>query len=153
MKKPYFKKNAADPMPLKGIVKRQIRFEEVDMLRIAWHRHYTSFFEDARIQLGNQYKIGYMDLYSHGILAPIKTMHVDFINPLRFMEEITIEGILHYSEASRINTEYIIRDKEGKVTATGYVVQMMLNTDYELLLIQPDYYKEFCNKWKADKFL
>ncbi len=153
MKKPYFKKNAADPMPLEGIVKRQIRFEEVDMLRIAWHGHYTSFFEDARIQLGNQYKIGYMDLYSHGILAPIKTMHVDFINPLRFMEEITIEGILHYSEASRINTEYIIRDKEGKVTATGYVVQMMLNTDYELLLIQPDYYKEFCNKWKAGKFL
>ena len=153
MKKPYFKKTATDPMPLKGIVKRQIRFEEVDMLRIAWHGHYTSFFEDARIQLGNQYKIGYMDLYSHGILAPIKTMHVDFINPLRFMEEITIEGILHYSEASRINTEYIIRDKEGKVAATGYVVQMMLNTDYELLLIQPDYYKEFCNKWKAGKFL
>ena len=153
MKKPYFKKTATDPMPLKGIVKRRIRFEEIDMLQIAWHGHYTSFFEDARIQLGNQYKIGYMDLYSHGILAPIKTMHVDFINPLRFMEEITTEGILHYSEASRINTEYIIRDKEGKVTATGYVVQMMLNTDYELLLIQPDYYKEFCNKWKAGKFL
>jgi len=97
MKKPYFKKTAADPMPLK--------------------------------------------------------MHVDFINPLRFMEEITIEGILHYSEASRINTEYIIRDKKGKVAATGYAVQMMLDTEYELLLIQPDYYKEFCNKWKAGKLL
>ena len=94
-----------------------------------------------------------MDLYSQGILAPIKTMHVDFINPLRFMEEITIEGILHYTEASRINSEYIIRNKEDKIAATGYVVQMMLNTDYELFLTQPAYYKNFCNKWKAGRLI
>ncbi|MCK5837810.1 MAG: acyl-CoA thioesterase [Desulfobacula sp.] len=153
MKKPYFKKNAADPIPLKGIVKRQIRFEEIDMLQIAWHGHYSSFFEDARIALGKRYGIGYMDLYSHGILAPIKTLHVDFITPLKFMEEITIEGILHYSQASRINSEYIIRNNKGKVAATGYIVQMMLNTDYELFLTQPDHYKIFCDKWKAGKFL
>ena len=153
MKKPYFKKNAADPIPLKGIVKRQIRFEEIDMLQIAWHGHYSSFFEDARIALGKRYGIGYMDLYSHGILAPIKTLHVDFITPLKFMEEITIEGILHYSQASRINSEYIIRNNKGKVAATGYIVQMMLKTDYELFLTQPDHYKIFCDKWKAGKFL
>ena len=153
MKKPYFKKNYNDPLPLKGIVKRQIRFEEIDMLKIAWHGHYTSFFEDARIALGKKYGIGYMDLYSHGILAPIKTLHVDFINPLKFMEEITIEGILHYSQASRINSEYIIRNEEGKIAATGYIVQMMLNTDYELFLTQPDHYKNFCGKWKSGKFL
>lgn len=149
MRKPYFKKNTDDPLPLTGIVKRQIRFEEVDMLKIAWHGYYAGFFEDARIQLGQQYNIGYMDLYDHGILAPIKALHVDFIHPLRFMEEITIQGILHYSEASRINSEYIIRNPEGRVAATGYVIQMMLNTDYELFLTQPGYYKDFCNNWKA----
>lgn len=136
-------------MPLTGMVKRQIRFEEVDMLKIAWHGHYAGFFEDARIRLGQQYGIGYMDLYDHGILAPIKTLHVDFIHPLRFMEKITIQGILHYSEASRINSEYIIRNTEGRVAATGYTVQMMLNTDYELFLTQPEYYKNFCGRWKA----
>ncbi|MBU1343538.1 MAG: acyl-CoA thioesterase [Proteobacteria bacterium] len=153
MKKPYFKKRADDPEPLRGMVKRQIRFEEVDMLKIAWHGHYTSFFEDARIQLSDRYGIGYMDLYAHGILAPIKTVHVDFITPLRFKEEITIEGILHYSEASRINSEYIIRNKKGQTAATGYVVQMMLNPDFELFLTQPAFFKKFCDKWKAGKLL
>jgi acyl-CoA thioester hydrolase len=151
MKKPYFKKLSDDPMPLEGIVKRQIRFEEVDMLQITWHGHFTSFFEDARIKLGNKYGIEYMDLYSNGILAPIKTLHIDFINPLKFMEEITIQGILHYTQASRINTEYIIRNSENKIAATGFVVQMMLNTDYELFITQPDYYKNFCDKWKSGK--
>ncbi|MCF6248718.1 MAG: acyl-CoA thioesterase, partial [Desulfobacula sp.] len=109
------------------------------------------FFEDARIQLGRKYGIGYMDLYSHGILAPIKTVHVDFIHPLRFMEEITIEGIFYYSQASRINSEYIIRNSKNKIAATGFTVQMMLNTDFELFLTQPTYYKDFCDRWKAGK--
>jgi len=152
MKKPYFKKNKGDPAPLKGVVKTQVRFEEVDSLGIVWHGRFASYFEDARVALGEQYGIGYMDFYSNGILAPIKTMHVDYISPLRFRDEITIEGILHYSDASRINSEYIIRDSEGKIAATGYSVQMMLNEKFELLLIQPEYYRQFCDKWKAGKF-
>jgi acyl-CoA thioester hydrolase len=151
MKKPYFKMNPKDPSPLTGSVKRCIRFEEVDMLTIAWHGHYTSFFEDARVHLGQRYSLGYMDLFGHGILAPIKTAHVDFIRPLKFMDEITIDGILHYSEASRINSEYIIKNPQGKIAATGYTVQMMLNTDYKLYLTQPDFYKHFCDQWKAGK--
>jgi len=151
MKKPYFKKNPHDPAPLTGSVKRSIRFEEVDMLTIAWHGHYTSFFEDARVHLGQRYGLGYMDLFGQGILAPIKTAHVDFIRPLKFMDEITIQGILHYSEASRINGEYIIKNPQGKIAATGYTVQMMLNTDYELHLTQPNFYKHFCDQWKAGK--
>jgi len=35
------------------------------------------------------------------------------------------------------------------VAATGYIVQMMLNRDYELFLTQPDFLKEFCDRWKA----
>ncbi|MFH2057516.1 MAG: acyl-CoA thioesterase [Pseudomonadota bacterium] len=152
MKKNYFKKSENDPEPLRAIVKRQVRFNEVDMLGIAWHGHYVGFFEDARIELGQQYKMGYMDLYANGIMAPVKTVHVDFVQPLKFMENITIEGIFHYSEASRLNSEYIIKNNGGKVCATGYCVQMMLTKEYELFLTQPEYVKRFCEQWKAGKF-
>ncbi len=149
MKKPYFKPAKDDPPPLRRKVSRNIRFEEVDMLQIAWHGHYASFFEDARIQLGSAYRIGYLDFYAHGILAPIKTVYVDYIQPLRFMEKITIEVILHYSPAARINSEYIIRNPKGAVAATGFTVQMMLNKEFKLYLTQPNYYKDFCHRWKA----
>ncbi len=49
----------------------------------------------------------------------------------------------------RLNSEYIIRDDQGREAATGYIVQMMLNTDYELYLTQPDFLKAFCARWKA----
>ncbi|MCG8634582.1 MAG: acyl-CoA thioesterase [Desulfobacterales bacterium] len=149
MRKPYFKTAPNDPPPLTGTVKREIRFQEVDMLTIAWHGHYTSYFEDVRVAMGHRYNIGYMDFYNNGILAPVKTVHVDFIRPLRFQDEISIEGRLHYSDAARLNSEYIIRNAENRVAATGYVIQMMLNTDYELFLTQPPFLREFCDRWKA----
>ena len=152
MKKRYFKKIEKDPAPLSTTVTRTVRFEEIDPLGIVWHGRFASYFEDARVVLGEKFGIGYMDLFSKGIIAPIKNMHIDFISPLKFREEVTIEGILHYSEASRINSEYIIRDSTGKTAATGYTVQMMLNNNYELFLMQPDYYREFCEKWKAGNF-
>ncbi len=151
MRKPYFKAFPDAPPPLRGTVTRSIRFQEVDMLTIAWHGHYTSYFEDARVALGERYNIGYMDFYNNGILAPIKTAHVDFIRPLKFRDKITVEGIFHYTEAARLNSEYIIRDPEGRVAATGYIVQMMLDTDYELFLTQPEFLREFCQRWKAGK--
>jgi len=149
MRKPYFKEKENTPSPLSTTVERQVRFEEIDPLGIVWHGRFASFFEDARVVLGERYGIGYMDLYSRGIMAPIKTMHVDFISPLRFRETITIQGRLHYSDAARINYDYIITNSRGETAATGYTVQMLLDDTYELFLTQPEYYRNFCSRWKA----
>ncbi|HKK91187.1 MAG TPA: acyl-CoA thioesterase, partial [Desulfobacteraceae bacterium] len=73
----------------------------------------------------------------------------DFISPLRFRETITIQGRLHYSDAARINYDYIITNSRGETAATGYTVQMLLDDTYELFLTQPEYYRNFCSRWKA----
>ncbi len=149
MKKPYFKRGENDPAPLSGTVTSKVRFQEVDSLGIAWHGHFSSYFEDARVAMGEAYNIGYMDFYNNGILAPIKTLHIDYRHPLKFQEEITIEGRLHYTEAARINNEFIIRNSQGITAATGFTVQMLLDRDYQLFMIQPEFYKNFCDRWKA----
>lgn len=149
MKKPYFKGSENDPAPLSRTVASRVRFQEVDSLGIAWHGHFASYFEDARVAMGDAYHIGYMDFYSNGILAPIKTLHIDYLHPLKFQEEITIEARLHYTEAARINNEFIIRNSQGKTAATGFTVQMLLDLEYQLFMVQPDFYKHFCEQWKA----
>ena len=149
MLKPYFPQNEGQPEPLRIRVERTVRFEEVDVLGIVWHGRYAGYFEDARIALGQYYGIGYMDFYSQGIVAPIKKLHVDYHRPLRFQETMTIEGILHWSEAARMNYEFIIRNRNGELATTGFTVQMMLDTEENILVIPPPFYVEFCRKWKA----
>ena len=148
MKKPYFKQIKDGPEPLTIIVNSTTRFEEIDSMGIAWHGRFASYFEDARVALGEKYKISYFDLFRNGILAPLKKIHIDFKTPVFFREKISIECILHYTLASKILTEYIIKKQDNKIAATGYVIQMLLNPEYELFLTQPKYYKNFCEMWK-----
>ena len=149
MLKPYFPRQLDHPPPLRYHVERIVRFEEVDVLGIVWHGRYASYFEDARAGLGQKYGIGYLDFYAHGVAAPIKKMYFDFHRPLRFQERVTIEGILHWSEAARMNFEFVIRNKNEQPATTGYTVQMMLDFEENLLVIPPPFYQEFCNRWKA----
>ena len=151
MNRPYFPSCEGQPAPLRVQAKRRVRFEEVDSLGIVWHGRYPSFFEDARTALGEKYGIGYMDFYEHGVVVPIKKMHIDYHLPLRFQEDFTVEGLLHWSEAARINFEFIIRGGEGHVTTTGYSVQMMLDRNENLLMIPPPFYSEFLDRWKEGK--
>lgn len=149
MRKPYFPFRQEDPLPLRHTVERRVRFEEVDALGIVWHGRYPSYFEDARAALGERYGVGYMDFHKQGVVAPIKRLYVDYHQPLKFQETFTIEGILHWSDAARINTEFILRDSLGQVTTTGYTVQVMLDFDEELLMVPPAFYVEFRERWKA----
>ena len=109
MIKPYFPTSKGQPQPLRIRTTRRVRFEEVDPLGFVWHGRYSSFFEDARTALGDKYGIGYLDFYKHGIITPIKKIHIDYHHPLRFQEDFAIEGLLHWSEAARINFEFIIK--------------------------------------------
>jgi len=149
MIKPYFPAREEHPPPLRIEIKRSVRFEEVDSLRIVWHGRYPSYFEDARVALGEKYGIGYMDFYENGIVTPIKKMHFDYHRPLSFQEEMTIEGILHWSDAARMNFEFNIRNGEDQLATTGYTVQMMLDRDQNILVVPPRFYTAFCERWKS----
>ncbi len=149
MLKPYFATRQEDPSPLHYTVERQVRFEEVDPLGIVWHGRYPSYFEDARGVLGQNYGINYLDFHRNGVVAPIKKMHIDYHQPLTYPDIFSIEGILHWSDAARLNYEYIIRNAKGEIMTTGYTVQMMLDLDKNLYMVLPPFYNEFCKRWKA----
>jgi acyl-CoA thioester hydrolase len=151
MNKPYFPTPPGQPDPLRVTVERVVRFEEVDPLGIVWHGRYPSFFEDARVALGEKYGIGYLDFYNQQVLAPIRKMHLDYFRPLMFGQRFFIEGILHYSEAARLNFEFVLRNEAGEVTSTGYTVQMMMDSAHNVLLAQPDFYLDFLARWREGR--
>ena len=148
MSRPYFPAQLGAPPPLRLTVERRVRFEEVDPLNIVWHGRYASFFEDARVALGDSYGIGYFDWHREGILTPIKNLHLDYLRPLSFPERFSIEAILHFSEAARLNFEFIVRNDRQQVTTTGYSVQMMVDLERNFLLTPPPFLRGFLERWQ-----
>jgi len=152
MAKGYFKSLPGQPSSLRVTVERTVRFEECDPLGIVWHGRYPGYFEDARVALGRRFGIGYMDFYNSGVATPIRKLHLDYVRPLAFEDPFSIEGILHWNEAARLDFEFILRNAAGEVTTSGYTVQMMMNRQGEFLLTQPDFYAEFCRRWQAGEW-
>ncbi len=139
------------PPPLIWSVNRKVRFNEVDPIRVLWHGHYASYFEDGRMAFGEHYGIGYQDFFSAEVVAPIRQMHIDYTAPLRFDEECSITTILFWNDAARLNFEYLIYDNTGKEVTRGYTVQLFLTPSGELYYAKPDFYEDFCIRWKAGK--
>lgn len=153
MRKAYFRSQPEAPAPLRMTVERVVRFEEVDPLGIVWHGRYPSYFEDGRVLLGEQYGIGYMDFYHQGIVAPIKQLHVDYQKPLQFGERFSIEAILHWSDATRLNHEFILRNAAGEVTTSGYSVQLLMDREQNVLMLPPPFYADFRGRWQAGELV
>lgn len=144
----YFSHIPDAPPPLVAQVKRKVRFEEVDTLGIVWHGRYPSYIEDGRAAFGEKYGMGYLDMYREKFMAPIVRMHIDYHSPLRFPEDVIITASLHWTDAVRLNFQYLISGEDGRVAATGYTVQLLTNMKMEVLLARPEFVEEFCRRWK-----
>ncbi len=152
MRTPYFVARKGDPAPLRLLVRRRVRFEEVDPLGIVWHGRYPGYFEDGRVALGSRYGIGYEDFIRHGVPAPIRRMQIDYLTPLRFQEDFEIEAILHWSDAARLDFEFLVRSADGGLAASGCSVQLMLDQAGGLLLVPPPFVHAMRERWQAGAF-
>lgn len=147
VKKAYFKQSPEKPQPLRMRINRRVRFDEVDSMGIVWHGRYVNYFEEARVALGRKYGVGYQDFMNNRVPVPIRQLGIDHLEPLYFEDEIEIEAILHWSDAAKINYEFIVW-KNDRSVCTGFTVQLMLDEKFELLLTPPPFYLEFMDKWE-----
>lgn len=124
-----------------------VRFSEVDSLRIVWHGHFIKYFEDGREGFGKQYGFGYLDFYNEGFLTPIVDVNCHYKKHLTYGDEIIIETTFINTDAAKIVFEYKIFNKEDdSIIATGKSIQVFLNTDMELILTNPDFFLEWKKK-------
>lgn len=147
----FFKRRPNDPAPLKHIIKRTVRFDELDPLNIVWHGNYASYFEEGRIALGAKYGFGYEEFAANKIMIPLKKFHVEYIRSLEFQKTYSVETSLYWSEAARLDFEYRIYDDTGALVTAGYSVHMMVDDKKNILVAKPAFYETICKKWKEGK--
>lgn len=147
----YFTSQPGDPSPLTKQFLRVVRFNEIDPMGIMWHGHYPSYLEDARMALGNALGLGYQDFYDHGILIPVRKMHIDYLAPLKFAQPYQIEARLFYTEAARLNYDFTIYDENHRIMTRAYSIQLMVDKNENLLFEWPEFTQNFLKNWKSGK--
>jgi acyl-CoA thioester hydrolase len=128
----------------------RVRFQEVDSLRVVWHGHYLTYFEDGRNAFGRRYGLGYRDILAAGYIAPLVHLEIDYFQAARYDQLLEVETRMHDDPGARIHLTYTISDATtGTTLATGRSVQVFTDPEGELILTQPRFHAEFRSRWAA----
>ena len=135
---------------LEDICRVQVKFSEIDSMRRVWHGSFVTYFEDGRESFGRQYPgIGYADMQREGVYAPVYDLRVRYLAPLVLNDMAVIHTTYVYHPGARLDYHYrVYRESDGVLCAEGDTVQLFISGSGELMLEEPEYYRE----WK-ERFL
>lgn len=135
---------------LEAVTTVRVRFQEVDAMRIVWHGHYLSYFEDARRAFGAKYGIDYADIRAAGFHAPLIHVSVDYLAPALDHDLLEVAARLLKSEAAKIEFQYLVhRAADRQLLARGASVQVLTNLDGTLVLRPPPLVVECYRRWEG----
>ena len=149
----YFQRGEEAPGPLVLRVKRRVRFNEADVMGIAWYGRYPVFFEEGFAELGRLCGLSYREFAEANLRAPIAQYHIDYHQPLVLDEEFQVAVSLIWSDGAILNTEYAVTKEDGSIAATAYTVQMFVDgVSGETCLTPPEILEQCRRRWKAGEF-
>ncbi|MCM1139212.1 MAG: acyl-CoA thioesterase [Muribaculum sp.] len=127
----------------------EIRFSEVDMMKVVWHGAYPLYLEDAREAFGNEFGLTYQGYLDNQYYAPIVDMQIQYKFPLRYGVKARIDITYRPTEAAKIVFDYEIRDKETNLLyCKARTIQVFMDMDYNLVLLNPEFFENWKAKWQ-----
>ena len=122
----------------------EIRFSEVDMMKVVWHGAYPLYLEDAREAFGDEYGLTYEGYLDNQYYAPIVDMQIQYKFPLRYGVKARIDITYRPTEAAKIVFDYEIRDKETNLLyCKARTIQVFMDMDYNLVLFNPEFFENW----------
>ena len=135
---------------LKATKRLDIRFSEVDSMRVVWHGSYPLYFEDAREAFGEKYGLGYLTIFGNGFYAPLVDLSFQYKKPIVYGMKPEITITYRPTEAAKIVFDYEIHDTaDGTLLATGHSAQVFMAMDYQLVWCNPEFYALWKDKWQV----
>ena len=90
-----------------------------------------------------------MSFRDHGYFAPLVELTFHYKRPIRYGMKPRIDIIYRPTEAAKIVFDYEIHDSStDELMATGHSVQVFMDTDYQLVWDNPEFYFEWKKRWK-----
>ena len=115
-------------------------YYETDQMGIIHHSNYIRWFEEARIQLLENYNLDYKTLEQLGILIPVLQVSCQYKQYITFHEPIRIYPKLETFTGLKFEFSYEIRDvKENKLKAIGHSSHCFLNKDLKPIRLKKEF--------------
>ncbi len=94
--------------------RHRVHFQETDGMRVVYHGNYLNWLEATRVEYLRSCGITLSDLMARGIVFPIVDVHVKYLAPAYFDDEIIVRAYLTEASRAKIVFAYeIVREADG----------------------------------------
>lgn len=129
----------------------KIPFHDVDLMAVAWHGHYSKYFEIARCAVFDKIAYNYPEMRDSGYAWPIIDLHIRYPAPVAFGETILVSAAIVEWE-HRLCINYVARNSAGKRTTYGSTVQVAVAIETGTMeLVSPAILQQKLSPWLTDE--
>ena len=116
-----------------------VPFHDIDVMEIAWHGHYSKYFEIARCALFDKLDYSHIVMRETGYLWPVIDLHIRYVKPALFQQRLKVRATLTEWE-NRMKINYQITDADsGQRLTKGHTIQVAVEAgSHELCFVSPD---------------
>lgn len=91
----------------------RVRYAETDAMGVAYHGHYFTWFEVARVELMRALGLRYRDLEAEGIYLPVVDCHARFLAAARYDAALQVRTALMAASRAKIVFGYQVHEPEA----------------------------------------
>lgn len=104
-----------------NITRIRVRYAETDSMKVAYNASYFVWFEVGRNEIMRDLGYPYSQLEAEGFFLPVIEAHCNYIQPIRYDDELDLHSSFTEQRGARIRIEYKMFCKKVLV-ATGHTV-------------------------------
>ena len=130
----------------KHIYKTRVRYVEVDSMEVVHNSKYLVYFEEARTDLVRKENYPYSKIEEEGIFLPVTKTEIEYLLPIKYDEEITVEVNFTYIKNVSIKIDYEIKNSKNEISSGGYTLHAFIDKNINKFVNIPDDLRHILNK-------
>ena len=139
---------------LSTTIRVQVRFSEVDAIRVVWHGNYVRYMEDAREAFGREYGLGYMHIFENGFFAPVFDMHLRYHQTASIDDTLLVTITYKPAIGGKLLFDYEIRrESDDALIVTASTVQLFTTREGEFYPANPPFFAEWKQRYELSEQL
>ncbi|MDR0384837.1 MAG: acyl-CoA thioesterase [Prevotellaceae bacterium] len=108
--------------------KIRVRYGETDQMGYVYHGNYPLYYEVARTEMLRSVGLTYKKMEEDGILMPVRSLNIKYIEAARYDDLLTIRVILKEPPAARIHFFCEVYNEQGTLLNEGETVLVFVNS-------------------------
>ena len=116
----------------------RVRYGETDQMGYVYYGNYPLYYEVGRTEMLRSVGLSYRSMEEDGILLPVRSLNIRYIEPARYDDLLTLRIILKEKPAARIHFCYELYNEQKTLLNTGETVLVFVDAQTRKPCRAPD---------------